>query len=172
MDNKTFWQTIEESKRLSEGDVDAQLEIIRKRLEGLSADEIIAFDRIFTEHYFNSYRWNLWAAAYIINGGCSDDGFDYFRAGLILQGKKIFNDALENPESLADVLNIEDGDLSFESDWASGVEEMIYLPSEIYEAKTGKEMPHHDIGPLNVQGEPWEEEDVDKLFPKLAKLFQ
>ncbi|MEU1868262.1 DUF4240 domain-containing protein [Streptomyces gardneri] len=26
-----------------------------------------------------SYQAPIWAAAYLINGGCSDDGFDYFR---------------------------------------------------------------------------------------------
>lgn len=32
------------------------------------------------------YRRDLWAAAYIIGGGCSDDSFIDFRAGLIAQG--------------------------------------------------------------------------------------
>ena len=32
------------------------------------------------------YRWDMWAAAYLIGGGCSDDGFIDFRAGLIAQG--------------------------------------------------------------------------------------
>ena len=29
----------------------------------------------------DSYRSSLWAAAYVINAGCSDDGFGYFAAG-------------------------------------------------------------------------------------------
>jgi hypothetical protein len=29
-----------------------------------------------------------WGAAYLANGGCSDDGFDYFRGWLIGQGRK------------------------------------------------------------------------------------
>ena len=37
----------------------------------------------------DSYRWDLWGAAYLANGGCSDDGFDYFRGWLIGQGRKV-----------------------------------------------------------------------------------
>jgi hypothetical protein len=29
----------------------------------------------------------MWVAAYLMNGGCSDDGFDYFRGWLIAQGR-------------------------------------------------------------------------------------
>src|SRR6185369_16820881 len=121
MNKEKFWRIIEESKSDSLGDTDAQLEILRENLETLSPDEIIAFDKIFTEFYFQSYDWKLWAADYLINGGCSDDGFDYFRAGLILQGEKVFNEALSDPESLIHVINFEDGDLAEDSEWATGV---------------------------------------------------
>ncbi|VVE59175.1 hypothetical protein PAN31117_05280 [Pandoraea anapnoica] len=39
----------------------------------------------------------------MINGGCSDDGFDYFRGWLIAQGKRVFMLALAEPDSLAEV---------------------------------------------------------------------
>ncbi len=40
--------------------------------------------------------------AYIINGGCSDDGFDYFLGWLIAKGRKYFEAALVNPERAGD----------------------------------------------------------------------
>ena len=49
-----------------------------------SENDIIEFAKIFNTLYANSYQSNLWAVAYIINGGCSDDGFDYFRGWLIV----------------------------------------------------------------------------------------
>jgi hypothetical protein len=49
-----------------------------------------------------SYRWDLWGAAYLINGGCSDDGFDYFRGWLLSQGRAIWQATLADPDSLAD----------------------------------------------------------------------
>ena len=41
------------------------------------------------------------AAACIINGGTSDDRFDYFKNWLILQGQYAFRQALQNPDTLA-----------------------------------------------------------------------
>jgi Protein of unknown function (DUF4240) len=48
------------------------------------------------------YRLALWGAAYLINGGCSDDGFDYFRGWLLSQGHATWQAALADPDSLAD----------------------------------------------------------------------
>lgn len=48
------------------------------------------------------YRWELWAAAYLIGGGRSDDSFIDFRAGLIAQGRDWYDKAAASPDSLAD----------------------------------------------------------------------
>ncbi len=173
MNEENFWQIIKLSKSESKGETNAQLEILRENLESLSADEIVSFDKIFTKFYWQSYDWKLWAAAYIINGGCSDDGFDYFRSGLILQGEKVFTNALANPESLIDVINFKDGDLAEDSDWTAGVEEFLCLPSEIYEEKTGEEIPHEiSSSPREPSGENWDEDEAEKLLPNLTKYCE
>lgn len=169
MDHKSFWRIIHDSKQESGGDTDAQVEWLQRTLETLPPEDIVAFDRIFTEYYFTSYRWDLWAAAYIINGGCSNDGFDYFRAGLIAQGEEVFTNALKDPETLADVIKMEGGELSLDSDWAAGVEEVLYVAMKAYEAKTRSEMPQHKIPFVEVQGEPWDEDQVEQVLPRLAK---
>ncbi len=46
-------------------------------------------------------RWDVWAAAYLIAGGCSDDSFTDFRAGLIAQGRDWYQKAAASPDSLA-----------------------------------------------------------------------
>ena len=51
----------------------------------------------------DSYRSSLWAAAYVINAGCSDDGFGYFRGWLMFQGRETFGQAVADPDSLADL---------------------------------------------------------------------
>ncbi len=38
----------------------------------------------------------------VVNGGCSDDGFEYFRGWLIGQGGAYFEAALKDPERAAD----------------------------------------------------------------------
>jgi hypothetical protein len=48
------------------------------------------------------YRWDVWAAACLIGGGCSDDSFIDFRAGLIAQGRVWYQKAADSPDSLAD----------------------------------------------------------------------
>ena len=68
-------------------------------LAARAAQEIIEFDRIFMTLYCESYSWNLWGAAYVINGGCSDDGFDYFRAWLIAMGRSVFERAVRDRDA-------------------------------------------------------------------------
>ena len=50
-----------------------------------------------------SYREDLWGAAYLINGGASDDGFEYFRGWLMTQGRAVFARAVADPDSLAEL---------------------------------------------------------------------
>ncbi|GAA3212731.1 DUF4240 domain-containing protein [Dactylosporangium siamense] len=63
--------------------------------------DIVAFEQPLWDLLMVSYRADLWAAAYVINCGASDDGFDYFRGWLVAQGRDTFELALADPESLA-----------------------------------------------------------------------
>ena len=103
MDSVTFWRMIEAAKRESGGDVDAQVSTLQDALAKLPPEEIIGFEKISDEMYARSYRWDLWGAAYLINGGCSDDGFDYFRGWLVAQGRATWERAVADPDSLADL---------------------------------------------------------------------
>src|SRR4051812_2794306 len=79
------------------------MDALQQRLEMLDPNEIADFQRIFTDKFFDAYRNDLWAAAYIIGGGCSDDGFMDFRSELIAHGRAIYEAAMKNPETLADL---------------------------------------------------------------------
>ncbi|WP_257233953.1 DUF4240 domain-containing protein [Streptomyces sp. JV178] len=61
----------------------------------------MAAQQILWDLLGTSYRAPLWAAAFTINGGCSDDGFDYVRGWLVLQGHEVFERAVADPDSLA-----------------------------------------------------------------------
>lgn len=102
MTKKQFWEHIEKSRRR---DADAHAERLVKRLANLPVKEILDFDCLWEAADSAAYTWNMWGAAYIINGGCSDDCFDYFRGWLILRGRKAFEAALKDPDSLADVVD-------------------------------------------------------------------
>lgn len=170
MDKTQFWQLIESSKVESEGDsekqCDQQAEKLKQSLSPLPPEELVAFERIFNECRNAAYRWDLWGAAVMLNGGSSDDGFEYFRWWLIGQGQAVFEGALADPDSLADLIktDIEWGDAWLEC------ESIAYVAMEVYEEKAGHEMPtekiHVFVGePVGVR---WEEDDLDALYPKLA----
>lgn len=69
-------------------------------------------------------------------GGCSDDGFDYFRFWLIVQGQKVFYNALENADTLCDVFSeLEDP----EGDDYPEQEDLNYAVQKVLEERTGDE---------------------------------
>jgi hypothetical protein len=168
MDKATFWKLIDSSRKKAGGDPDEHVDILRERLQQLEPDEIVQFDKLFREHSARAYTWDLWGAAYLIGGGCSDDGFMDFRGWLISKGEKVYEDALKNPESLTRVVK-EDDECQYEG--------FQYVASQAWEARTGKGMNDFpDCGVFQARepaGEPWPEEgdDLERRFPKLWKKF-
>ena len=166
MDKAQFWRLIEDAKAKSGGECEGQAKLLQSLLAALSAEEIVSFDKIFNEFRAAAYRWDLWGASYLINGGGSDDGFEYFRWWLIGQGREIFETALAQPDSLADI--IKDDIL-----WGNGqleCEDIAYAAMEAYQQKTGRELPYDEQNsrlsePVGVK---WEEDDLDAMFPKIA----
>jgi hypothetical protein len=113
-----------------------------------------------------AYTWDLWAAAYVINGGCSDDGFEYFRAWLISRGSDTFEKALADPDSLASLRGLEPDECELES--------LLYVAAEAYEEAAESELPESKVKrPSKPAGKRWSEEgdDLAKRVPKLWKKF-
>jgi predicted DNA-binding WGR domain protein len=163
MTKQEFWALIDQSRRATE-DIEEQIDRLRNLLGQLTADEILAFDRHFQEALQAAYRWELWAAAYIINGGCSDDGFDYFLGWLIAQGQRYFEASLADPNNAG--TKVEPGDYV-------ECEEIWYVAAEAYETLTGKSDFHERAVPVprELQGNESDEAHVNELFPKLARKF-
>ena len=113
MDKERFWSIIEEARKGTDH-FDDMFDPIVEKLSKLEDAEIMQWRRILDAYMKLSYKNNLWAAAYVVNDGCSDDGFDYFRGWLIAQGKEVLLNAFRNPDSLAD-LDITAGEAEFES---------------------------------------------------------
>src|SRR5262249_51849277 len=102
MTRTQFWEHIRATRRL---DSETHAERLVRRLAKLPGKDILDFDHWWDVALAEAYHWNLWGAAYLINGGCSDDGFEYFRRWLILQGRDVFQAAVKKPDSLADVID-------------------------------------------------------------------
>jgi Protein of unknown function (DUF4240) len=63
---------------------------------------VLEYQEKFDEAHHALYEWDVWAAAYLIGGGCSDDSFIDFRAGLIAQGRDWYQKAADSPDNLAE----------------------------------------------------------------------
>lgn len=172
MERSAFWRLIETSKMESDGDLEKQMVLLRSRLSLLPPEALQSFAQIFEDVFCESYQAPLWNAAYIICGGCSDDGFDYFRGWLITQGETIFTNALVNPDSLADLLRAQ-----YEDPFVCVVEcvEMLSVAQHAYEEKTGQEMPswehrtYPDISQTDLQVDDYS--FLMQRYPKLWALF-
>jgi len=75
MTEDKFWEIIKNSGA-GRADCEEQTERLTSILAELPAQEIIEFDRIFFAKRVLAYRWDIWGVAYLVNGGCSDDGFE------------------------------------------------------------------------------------------------
>lgn len=183
MDKNVFWKLIKDARSVA-GDSGSVAEHVVVSLLRYSPEQIIHWHCILDHYQKLSYKNKLWAAAYVINGGCSDDGFDYFRGWLIAEGRDTFMQALENPDSLADVQvefdTAEDEDMLSAGPTAYfkriGLDEPDYdafdqvcnrhALSEAEAAEIEKEI--HFAADINVI---WEEESLEAVVPRLAARF-
>ncbi len=170
-----FWKLLETAKKKGE-DPDEQLEWLVNDLSKRPVKDIVRFDTIFNQHYYKSYTSNLWAAAYIIMGGCSDDTFDYFRAWLLYLGKDVYETVMKNPEEIIPHLKLLE-----EEGGVPEFEELLYVASMAYEEKTGLDDEHYynlynQLSNDNyVQPEmefDWEEDDEEGLRNKFPLLWE
>lgn len=157
MDDAQFWQLIEQS-RSGSGEQAARLEAA---LSNLSANQIVEFNKAFDRAMAGLYRWDLWGAAYVIQGGASDDAFDYFCAWIISQGESSYRSAIQDARAYG--MSIELSDEEFDG------ESLMYAAEKAYEKVVGKELPSiHSVRPKDPMGEPWDEDHVEARFPELA----
>lgn len=157
-----FWKLIADSKRGTEGDVEAQMERLEELLSKLNDDELVTFADLCDEKIARCYRSDLWAAAYYDNDGCSDDSFMDWRAGLVWAGRKAYESVFAQPDNLA----------NFQVEF---VEQLPSIPREIWEQRHGSvAMPSNfniDEQP-DIEDELFDEDDDEwfrKTFPKLTK---
>jgi hypothetical protein len=167
LDTERFWSIVEAGGREAQEDPERQLEAVRRALGDLPPDELIAFHRLFNRAMDGAYSWDLWGAAYLSNGGCSDDGFAYFRSWLISRGRAVYEAAARDPDSLAGLVDPDRDDYEFEDLWG--------LALEVYEERTGEEPPAFEGGGgIEPAGERWDfddDEEVSRRLPRLAALY-
>lgn len=168
MPEDKYWAIISTSVKLSNA-TDEQYQVLIESLKMLQPDEMIGFS-LQTKLLLNkAYKSDVFCAAYIINGACSHEGFEYFRIWLISRGKDVFYQTLQNPDSLIEHLNEDSFDYDFEM--------FLYASNVAFEETTGKELYNYIGESENITIDTydldfnWEEDEPDSMKAICPKLF-
>jgi hypothetical protein len=170
MKTNRFWEIIAAGCRSDPRATSEWNQGLFKQLVLLKPDEILEFDRFFDAMAARAYTVDLWGAAYTINGGASDDGFYYFRCWLIGMGRRVYEAALKDPDSLAEVV-----------DRKVDAEVETYAEAQkAWQAVTGKPDTDYSCAlparndKLKLDREFWDfrdESEVRRRFPRLAAIY-
>ncbi|HEY5773981.1 MAG TPA: DUF4240 domain-containing protein [Chitinophagaceae bacterium] len=166
-----YWKIIDLSLKNTK-DQDEQEQFLIKEIGKLTPKEMTGFRLRTDKLLYDTYNSEMWCAGYIMNGGCSDDGFEYFRNWVISRGKDVYYKAKKNPDDLVTQVNEETDVYEFESFW--------YVALEAFTKKTGKVLYDYidnDKFKTKEGNYPkikftWEEEKPEtmkKICPKLYK---
>jgi Protein of unknown function (DUF4240) len=165
-DHSAFWSLVDQTRNAAGEDTERQSELLQERLTRLSPAAIVRFDRIRHRLDRQAYTWRMWGAATVIEDGCSDDCFRDFRAYVISLGRKAYERALRDPDSLASVArNPEAGNWENADDVAP----------DAYSSVTGRDFPLDDSDlsgrpagkPLDLSGS-----RLAHVYPRLAARFR
>ncbi len=156
MTEDLFWEIIE-----IVDDVDP-IEAMISRLSDFKSSAIKSWDKMLWAEMDRLYRTDLWAVAYLLGGGCSDDDFEDFRSSLIKRGRAWTACVPYNLAQLADKLSHAphvDGVLLFTA------------ADEAYERRTGRPMPTPRRKPPNLTGPQWDEDTIETDFPEIVAVL-
>jgi tetratricopeptide (TPR) repeat protein len=163
MTHAEFWGLID-TARSARGELAPALHGI---LAELPPPRIVEFDAWFWAYFMALSRNDLWAAVYIINGGCSDDSFDYFRRWLVGQGEARMLAAIRDPETLADGVGFD--------------ELLLGAAEDAYRDVTGRdlprtqikvEIPDRDAWPADrIESTRWRDPLLKSFYPRLYARY-
>jgi hypothetical protein len=178
MNAEDVWHLVEQARADLGEEADDHADAIAERMTQLLARrepiEIVAFSQPLWNLLAGSYRADLWAAAYVINGGASDDGFDYFRGWLIAQGQTVYEQALADPDSLAGLAAVVSAHAKEHDLWG---EDVLGVAWDAYQTTTGSQLPpnaytvrYPDLDPA------WDfdfddEAEMRRRLPRLTSLY-
>ncbi|MGQ0838486.1 DUF4240 domain-containing protein [Actinokineospora sp.] len=183
MTDEAFWRLIERAAE-QPGDLDERTEWLAEELTRLPVPQIVDFARKLSSVRLRADTWTLWAAAGLIQDGCSDDGFWYFQLWLLSLGRATFERVVAEPDALAEVdavraLARKPMNAWSDQDWPEW-ESLDFAAHEAHQEVTGRdcgldealgaELP---VAP-DPAGEDWDAadpEEVARRLPRLTALF-
>lgn len=183
MDTDQYWQLVDDARARARGrrpadaplDAEDVAEALKDLLVERGTETTLAADAAYDEVVAGAYGNRLWGAAYVIGGGCSDDGFDYFLGWLVAQGRTVFDRAVADPDSLADVVD---------ENTTAECEDMLSAAWDAYQELTGDEPPAPDddggsdddtaTDVTADEDDEWDFDDEDEMrarYPRLTAAF-
>ncbi|MFE4634865.1 DUF4240 domain-containing protein [Streptomyces sp. NPDC056773] len=177
MDKQQFWQLIEAARNQGSDPDDGEA-VAREATSLLASrpvEEIVAAEQVLWALMVDSYTKPLWAAAYTANGGCSDDGFDYFRGWLISQGRDVFERVVADPDALAELPIVQAaaaGGFDLEG------EDMLGIAWNAHMSATGDQLPTSPRTIRFPELDPtWnfdfdDRDEMTRRLPRLAALYR
>ena len=176
MDEEQFWAIVQTAVDEAGDDEDEYLEVVKRELSKLSLKEMIGFRLRTDKLLYDSYTSEMWCAGYLMNGGCSDDGFEYFRLWVISRGRKVYEAAMANPDNLIDYIG-DDAEMDFfefELFWYVALEAFEEaVDAELYDYVDDDNFKTCEGNYPNFEFN-WEEDDpesMQKLCPRLFEKF-
>ncbi|MDX8148486.1 DUF4240 domain-containing protein [Lentzea sp. BCCO 10_0061] len=186
MDAGGFWKLVDHAVAAT-ADLEQRREWLSGRLALLPAGEIADFAVRLDEQRVRVDTWAHWQAATLICSGlCSGDGFFYFQAWLIGQGRSVFESVAASPDALADLpavarlaaLGPVDG--WSDEDWPEW--EVLYrVPDAAFEAVYAGDLDDllasrgqaraFDVSPGGEDVEMEDPVDIARRIPRLWALF-
>jgi Protein of unknown function (DUF4240) len=177
VDISGVWRLVEQARSESDEavlDADEVAQRMAALLGQREPAEIVAFAQPLWDLLAQSYRADLRAAAYVINGRASDDGFDYFRGWLIAQGETVFHEALADPDRLVGHPIVVQAVANGEDLWG---EDILAVVWNSHLAATGQELPSDAFTILYPQlDRDWDfdfddEAEMRRRLPRLTGLY-
>lgn len=169
LDEETYWALVDASRKASRSQK-GQEQYLIKELGKRTPKELVGFHLRTDKLLRDTYTSELWCAGYIMNGGCSDDGFEYFRCWLISRGRDTYYKAKKGPDTL--VSEAVRGKDAYE------FEDFRYVAVNAFEAKTGKDLYDYiDHGKSTGGRYPsleftWQEGDPESMRKICPRLFE
>jgi len=170
LDEDQYWSIVDASRK-NAGDEEEQEAFLISEIEKLSPEEMVGFRLRTDKLLFDTHTSEMWCAGYIMNGGCSDDGFEYFRNWVISRGKDTYYKAKEKADTLISEIDPERDEYEFESFW--------YVALTAFNNKTGKDLysyidydnfttRENNYPPIEFT---WQEDDPDSMKVICPQLF-
>lgn len=164
IDDAKFWSIIQQARSNSDGAVELFNEHVADQLQDFKSTEIKRFQNTLDDKIEALNHWSLWALIYISQGGCSEDGFLYFRAWLISQGEAAYDQAMANIYSLLPLVPIDE---------IVENEGLLYTAFEAYDIRSGgKEMVLRERKEIPPKGDEWDESNVEDKYPEIANYYR